>query len=139
MAGRAEGDEQLVGSHTKPPGPQPGRNFAQVAKLACMQEQVGETQCAQDPEGQGRAALQTRAALPAPSKFLQILGQPEVAQMLDQVPFSRAPGVVHERRPPPSRCGSAPEHPVGWVSCEGRGAGRCKRVVPSLNSTLGWI
>lgn len=76
MAGPAECEEHLVGSHTKPPGPQPGRNFAQVAKLARMQEQTREIQCAHDPGGQGCAALQTCAALRASSKFLQILAQP---------------------------------------------------------------
>lgn len=73
VAGPAKCEEHLAGSHTKLPGPQPGRNFSQVAKLACMQEQAGEIQCAHDPGGQGCAALQTRAALRASSKFLQIL------------------------------------------------------------------
>lgn len=78
-------------SHIKPLGPQPGRNFAQVAKLACMQEQVGETQCTQDPGCLGCAALQTRATLPASSKFLQILAHPEVAQIdARSSPLSRA-------------------------------------------------
>ncbi|KAM7319557.1 hypothetical protein ACRRTK_021240 [Alexandromys fortis] len=42
VAGPAECEEHLVGSHTKPPVPQHYRNFVQVAKLSCMQENAGE-------------------------------------------------------------------------------------------------
>lgn len=73
MAGPAECEEHLFGSHTKPPVPQHYRNFAQVTKLSCMQEHAGETLCAQDPGGQGCAVLQTHATLPVSSKFLQTL------------------------------------------------------------------
>lgn len=52
-------------------------------------------------------------------------------------PLSRAPGVVHERRPPPSRCRSLPS--TQWVGeLRGLRCGEVQRVVPSLNSTLGW-
>lgn len=45
-----------------------------------------ETLCAHDPRGQGCATLQTHATLRVSSKFLQILAQLEVAQMLRRVP-----------------------------------------------------